>query len=104
MQWIQRMARRVRLLVRRSAAEEAMDDEFRHHLECEIADRIRRGMTHDEARRTALRDFGGIEAIKEYARDERGGRALDDLGRDLAYAVRVLRRNPVYTVLAVLTF
>jgi putative ABC transport system permease protein len=104
MQWIRRLVRRARLLARRSAVERAMDAEFLYHLECEIADHIAAGMGRDEARRTALRDFGGIEAVKEHARDARGGRALEDLARDFGYAVRVLRRNPGYTAAAVLTF
>src|SRR6266436_5258851 len=84
--------RRLRLLARRDRTERAMDAELRHHVDCEIAERLGRGMTADEARRTALRDFGGIEAIKEQGRDSRGGRALEDFGLDLKYAVRVLRR------------
>jgi hypothetical protein len=43
-------------------------------------------MTPAEARRSALRDFGGIEAIKEQARDARGGRPVEDLLRDIRYA------------------
>ena len=98
-----RLARRIRLLARRDAVERAMDDELRHHLECEIAERVRGGMPPDEARRTAHRDFGSIEAIKEDSRDARGGRALDDLLLDVRYAVRVLSRNRSFTAAAVVT-
>ncbi len=81
-----------------------MSAEFAHHLDCEIADRVAAGMSPDDARRSALADFGGIEAIKEQARDARGGRGLEDLVLDVRYAARVLRRNPGHTLAAVLTF
>ena len=104
MEWIKRLWRRARLLARGSAAERAMRLELDHHIACEIADRIKGGMTPAEARRTALRDFGGVEAIKEQARDARGGRALEDLTLDVRYAARLLRRNPGYSLAGVLTF
>jgi predicted permease len=81
-----------------------MDAEMRHHIECETADRITRGMSPAEARRTALRDFGGIERYKEVARHERGLHALEELAADTRYALRILRRNPGYTVAAIVTF
>jgi predicted permease len=81
-----------------------MDDEMRYHIECETADRIRQGMTPDDARRSAIRDFGGVERHKEDARDARGFRPLDDGARDAAYALRVLRKNPGFTTAVVLTF
>jgi putative ABC transport system permease protein len=81
-----------------------MDAEMRHHVECETNERIAGGMSPDEARRTALRDFGGIERFKEDARDARGFRPLDELLQDARHSLRVLRRNPAYTAAAVLTF
>jgi putative ABC transport system permease protein len=81
-----------------------MDAEMRHHIECEIADRIARGMPADEARRTAFRDFGGIDRYKEQAHDERGFRVIEELAYDARHTVRVLRHNPGYTTAAALTF
>ena len=55
-----------------------MDDEMRHHIECEVAERVRAGQPPETARRAALRDFGGVERFKEEARDARGLRPFED--------------------------
>lgn len=81
-----------------------MNDEMRHHIELETRDRIARGMSPGEARRTALRDFGGVERYKEEARDQRGFRALEETLADARHTLRVLRRHAGYAVSAVLTF
>jgi hypothetical protein len=60
-----RVVRLLRILHFRGRVEQAMDNELRHYLECEIAERIGAAMSPDEARRIALRDFGGVEATKE---------------------------------------
>ena len=99
-----RIVRRLRLLLARDRVERIMDAELRHHIECDVAERVRQGMTIEEARRAALCDFGGIEAIKEEARDARGGRGLEDLALDLHFAARLLRRHPGQTLAAMLTF
>ncbi|HWZ29579.1 MAG TPA: ABC transporter permease [Gemmatimonadales bacterium] len=99
-----RLLHRIRQLFRRSATEVAMDAEMRHHIECETAAGIAAGLSPGEARRVALRDFGGVERFKEQARDERGFRPLEDLAGDIRYAARGLRNNPGYALAAVLTF
>jgi hypothetical protein len=82
MKWARRWIRRVWLFVRGNAIDRAMDDELRHHVECETAERIRSGLPPDQARAAALRDFGSLVRVKEDARDARGTRPLDDLVAD----------------------
>jgi putative ABC transport system permease protein len=104
MEWLRRAARRLRMLARRESVERAMQAEIEHHIACETADHVRHGMSPAEARRRALVDFGGVESIKEEGRDARGTRMVEDLGGDLRYAARVLRRHPALALGAVLTF
>lgn len=99
-----RLTHRLRALFNRHSDESSMDAEMQHHVECEANERIGTGMSPAEARRTALRDFGGVERFKEEARDARGFRVLDELANDTRHALRVLRRNLAYTTAAVLTF
>ena len=85
------------------AAERELDEEFRFHVEMQARKNERLGLAPDEARRRALVAFGGRERFKEEVRDARGGRWLDDLGRDLRFAARALRRAPGFTLAAVLS-
>ena len=96
--------RRLRRLSTLGSMERAMDEEIRHHIDCEIADRVRAGEPVDAARRAALRDFGGIERCKEESRDARGLRPFEDFVADARHGVRVLRRTPAQTVAVILTF
>ena len=98
-----RLSRRARALFSRAAVERELDDELRFHLEMEVEYNIRRGLDPVEARRAALREFGGVSRTKEEAREARGVSAIEDLGRDLRLASRSLRRTPVYTLVALLT-
>lgn len=93
----------LRALARRRRAEPDLDDELRFHLEMEAAENVRRGMTPDQARRAAAVAFGGVERVREECRDARPSRPLEELGRDLRHALRVLRRAPGFTAVAVLT-
>lgn len=88
-----KICRRFRVLFQKGSVEHEMEREMRFHLELEIEENLREGMSPEEARRAALISFGGVEKFKELARDERGGRLLDDLVQDLRYTVRTLRRR-----------
>lgn len=80
-----------------------MSAEMAQHVELEIEDRIRAGMSPAEARRTALRDFGGAERWKEEARTARAVSGVDAVRQDFRYAWRTLVGAPAFTALAVLT-
>ena len=80
-----------------------MEEEFRFHLDMETARLVREGLSPDEARRRALVSFGGMDTHRETMRDERGARWFDDLGADLRYALRGMRRSPGFALAVALT-
>lgn len=94
---------RVRGFLTRSSVERQLDDELRFHLEMQIEDNIRRGMSPREARYDAMRSLGGIESMKEQYREGRGFATLEAFLRDIGYAARTLRRNPAFTAVAIAT-
>jgi predicted permease len=94
---------RLRAIFRRRAIERELDDELRFHLEQQAAMESRAGLPPDEARRQARMAFGGVDVVKEASRDARGVRILEVAARDLRYAVRTLRRSPVFATVAIVS-
>jgi predicted permease len=78
-------------------------EEISSHLEEKIAELTATGMPLREATAAARREFGNVELINETAREAWGWRWLEDLSGDVSFALRALRRNPVFTVVALLT-
>ena len=101
---IRDVAMRALGLVRRGSMERRLDAEMRFHVDMLTEQNIRAGRSPSDARRVALAAFGGLERFKDDARDEYRSRLVDELGQDIRYAVRVIRRNPGFGVAAALTF
>ncbi len=98
-----RMHRRLRALISKTALDREMDEEMRLHLALESEELARAGMSGEEAARQARLTFGGVESHKEVARDGRGVRLIEDLVRDLRYAAGALRRSPGFTATTIVT-
>ncbi len=96
--------RTLRTLLGKDTLDAEMSEELRTHLEMQARENIARGMTPDEARYASRRSFGGVEQIKERARDQRRRWAgAGEFLRDLRFAVRSLRRAPTFTMVTILS-
>ena len=94
---------RLRGLFLKRKLEQEMADEITAHLEMQIEDHVRQGMSPEEARHLALRKFGGVEQVKETYRERRSLAGVETLLRDLNYGLRMLRRSPGVTAVAILS-
>lgn len=95
---------RLRALLTRRRLDRDLDDEMRDHLAHQIAWHVGRGLSPAQARRRALVDLGtGVDVWKDDCRDARGTTWLTDAWRDVQYAVRTLRRNPGFAVVAIVS-
>src|SRR5438034_79100 len=93
---------RIAALFRRRRLEKDLDDELRSHLEMAIELNARKGMSPADARREALRSFGGLEQTKEIYRDQRGLPMIETTLQDLRFGLRMLRRSAGFSILAIL--
>jgi hypothetical protein len=103
MSWMKEGWRRICSFAQRDGMERGLDEEIRFHIDQQTGKNLRAGMTPDEARRQAFVKFGGMERVKESARDEFRPALLEDSVRDLRYGVRALRRAPGFTAVSSLT-
>jgi predicted permease len=87
----------------RARAERDLDRELAYHLDRQVSDLIAQGLDPAEAVRQARLTFGGREQIKEAARDVRGTRWVEDFFRDCRHGLRLLRRTPAFTTVAVVS-
>ena len=91
-----------RAVFRRDRAERDMHEEMNAHLERAVERLRARGLSEGDARALARRDFGNVAYLQEEARDVRGGRWLETLGRDVRFAFRYFARTPLTAATLVL--
>jgi Acidobacterial duplicated orphan permease len=98
-----KLLRKIGALFRRKRLEMDMSEEIRLHLEM-LAERNRAaGMSEEEARFAARREFGGVEQVKEICREQRGWPAVENAYRDFRFAARSLRRAPLFSATVIAT-
>jgi len=97
------MIERLLSLLRRRRLDRELDVELRYHLESLEAEYRTRGLSVNEARLAARRDFGGVIQTQEAYRDQRGIPMLETLWRDIRFSLRSMRRTPVVTLAVIAT-
>ncbi len=103
MRRLDKLSHRFRSLFRKGAVDMQLNDELKFHLDREIQEGIAAGMSPAEARRAAMLAFGGLESVREECKDMRKINWISNFVRDTAFGMRMLRKNPGFTAVALLT-
>jgi macrolide transport system ATP-binding/permease protein len=103
MKSLRRFLARLANLATRRAQDERLREEIEEHIALQTAANLRAGLSPIEARRQAMLKFGGVEAMKQDYRAERGLLLIENLLQDVRYAIRSLRRTPGLTAFVVIT-
>jgi putative ABC transport system permease protein len=98
-----RLLRRIRFFFSSRQLDDELDEEMQFHLEMAARGYIEKGLTPEQARNAARRDFGGVSHHRDESRDARGMRPVEDLLQDLRVGVRTILKQRTYAVVAILT-
>jgi hypothetical protein len=103
MPFLRNLAGGLRGLFRKEQVEREMDEELGGYLEAAVNEKMRRGMSREEAKRAAHIEMGGAESVKELVRAVSWESLVETLWQDLKFGLRLLRFNPAFAAAAILS-
>src|SRR5262245_38273134 len=103
MEKLSQIWRRLFFYARRGRFDRELEEEMRFHLEMKAEENLAAGISPEEARLAARRQFGNQTLLREVSRDMWSFRSLETLAQDLRYGLWIMIKNPGFTAVAVLT-